>query len=170
MSKKYTLGIFLTEEGLLHGAEKLKEKGYRLCDAYTPYPVHGMDSALGISETRLGFVCFFLGVMGLGVALLFQIAVSTISWPLNIGGKSFLALPALIPVTFEVTILFAALGTVLIFFFRAKLWPGKVPLFQGLGNTDDRFILVFESSETQQKEVEQLLQDAIEVSSFQEVV
>ncbi len=80
-------------------------------------------------------------------------------WPVNIGGKSVSALPALIPITFEITVLFAAVGTVIAFFLRARLWPGKchVPLDPRI--TDDRFILVLEARDQDIAQTRKLLLD-----------
>lgn len=169
MKTKQIVGIFTNENDLYHATDSARQAHIPIVDAYTPYPVHGLEEAMGLSQTRLGQVCFLLGLLGLFCALSFQVWTSTWSWPLNIGGKSFLALPALMPVTFEVTILFAALGTVLTFFIRAKLWPGKRIERAEWGVSDDRFVLVLEPSEAQENVVQELFKKAETVQEIEVV-
>lgn len=141
MSAGTVVAQFETEEGLLEGVKAAKRAGLTVIDAYTPFAVHGLDEAMELKRSRLPWVCFFAGLTGAVLALGFQVWVSAASWALNVGGKPFVSLPAFIPVTFEVTVLFAALGSVAVFFARSKLWPGKragvLPRV-----TDDRFALV----------------------------
>ena len=91
-------------------------------DVHTPYPVHGMDEALGLPDTRLGLATLAGGLLGAGVAF-FQFWTHVVDWPLVIGGKSPLALPAQVPVSFELTVLFAAFATVGTFLARRRLFP-----------------------------------------------
>jgi hypothetical protein len=121
MNRKSLTGVFPGADNLLAACRAAREADLSIHDAYTPYAVHGLDEAMGIRPTRLGIVCFILGFLGFSIALGFQLWASAWDWPLNIGGKSFSAVPALVPVTFELTVLFAALGTVLAIFIRARL-------------------------------------------------
>lgn len=111
-SQKGIMGIWLTEEDILHAAETVKNKGYLKFDAITPYPVHGMEEASGLSRSWIPWVTFFAGVTGCLSGLWFTWWTSAVSWPVNIGGKPMWSLPAFIPVIFELTILFAALASV----------------------------------------------------------
>ncbi len=95
---------------------------------------------------RPGF-CFLFGAAGLILALLFQWWVSVFDWPMNIGGKSFHASPALIPVAFEFTVLCAGMGIVFSFFRLRRMFPGKRPVIEGMGATDDRFLLALRERE-----------------------
>ena len=147
MANKFLIGVLQSEESLLAMCRAARARNFGVHDAYTPFAVHGLDEAMGLKPTRLGQVCFVLGLTGLSLALGFQLWVSVWDWPLNIGGKSYAALPALIPVAFEVTILFAALGTVLTIFVRASLWPGKSVSLVSKGITDDRFVLMLKCSD-----------------------
>lgn len=147
MSRKGITGTFRSEEDLIAACRKAREEGFVIRDAYTPFAVHGLDEAMGLRPSRLGVVCFILGLLGLSLALGFQLWTSAWDWPLNIGGKSVSALPALIPVTFELTILFAAVGTVIAIFIVARLLPGRQPALPAPGITDDRFVLVLEASD-----------------------
>lgn len=149
MANKLLIGVLQTEEGLLATCRAARERDLGIHDAYTPYAVHGLDEAMGLKPTRLGQVCFVLGLTGLSLALGFQLWTSIWDWPLNIGGKSHAALPALIPIAFELTILFAALGSVLAIFIRAGLWPGKKVSLLAQGITDDRFVLTLQCSDAE---------------------
>lgn len=168
MTIRWIVGVFQKEDDLYHATVEAREKKIPIFDAYTPYPVHGLEDAMGLAPTRLGVVCFIFGLTGLLCALLLQSWITTVSWPLNIGGKSFWALPALMPVTFEVTILFAALGTVLTLLIRTKLWPGKKPRFATLGTSDDRFILVLDSVAERAAEIREILKKAETVQELEE--
>jgi hypothetical protein len=141
------IGIFDGEEQLLAACRAARDGDVEIHDAYTPYAVHGLDEAMGLRRSRLAQVCFWLGALGCATALGFQLWATTVDWPVNIGGKSFSALPALIPITFEVTVLFAALGTVLVFFLRTRLFPGKGVTLSHPSVTDDRFVLVLEAGQ-----------------------
>ena len=136
-------GVFEQEEQILAAAGAVREAGYRIVDAYIPFPVHGLDHAMGLRASRLTWVCFLCGAVGLGVALWFQFWTSAEDWPINVGGKPFNSLPAFAPIAFEITILFAALGVVAALFVRCGLRPGKVAQRPPEDRvTDDRFILV----------------------------
>jgi Protein of unknown function (DUF3341) len=98
---------------LLDAAGRAYEEGYRRMDAYTPFPVHGLAEALGFHRTRLPLLVFFGGIAGCVGGYGLQYWISAIDYPLNIGGRPLNSWPAFIPVTFELTILLAALAAVL---------------------------------------------------------
>ena len=98
---------------LLDAARKVKDSGYTRTDAFTPFPVHGMDEALGIKATVLPWITFFAGATGTMTALLLQWWTNAYDYPYLISGKPFASWPAFIPVTFELTVLFAAFATFL---------------------------------------------------------
>lgn len=129
----------------LAAVRALRADGFEVDDVHTPYAVHGMDEALGLPETRLGLATLAGGLLGAGVAFGFQFWTHAVDWPLVIGGKSPLALPAQIPVSFELTILFAAFATVGTFLARRRLFPRIAvtpPSQPGPGVTDDRFVVL----------------------------
>jgi len=144
MSHRRLTGVFEEEEGILAATRAAREDGFAVLDAYTPYPVHGMDDALGIRPSRLTWICFLCGAAGLALALWFQHWTSAVDWPINVGGKPFDSLPAWVPIAFEITVLFASLGVVLALFVRCRLWPGKRVEQPAPGVTDDRFAVVVE--------------------------
>lgn len=146
MKKDFLLGVFEEEDQVLATTKKLHQNGVPIEDVYTPYPVHGLDGAMGIKRTRLPVVTFVMGFLGAFLALSFQIWVFTRGWPINIGGKPFLSLPAFIPITFELMVLIAGLSTVAAFFIRQKFYPGLKPNLFDLGITDNRFVIALEKS------------------------
>lgn len=142
MSRRLLVSVFGSAQDIIDAAKTASEKGYDIVDTYTPYAVHGLDTAMGVTPTRLAFVCFALGLSGAVAKLGFQIWTSAWDWPVNVGGKPLVSIPAFVPVTFEVMVLFAGVGTVLAFFLRSKLFPGKKPKAVYERVTNDRFVLV----------------------------
>jgi hypothetical protein len=135
------VGYFDDEHRLIEAAHAARAAGVEVSDAFVPYAVHGLDEAIGQRRSRLPWVCFLAGLLGGTSALSFEIWSSAVSWPLNVGGKPFASIPAFIPVTFELTVLSAALCSAAAFLFRSRLFPGRkaAPLARV---TDDRFALV----------------------------
>jgi len=121
--------LFDSPNDIIHAAKTVSEKGYINFDVNTPYPVHGMDSAMKLPPSKLGFITLFAGLGGMTLALLMMGWMMGIDYPLVIGGKPLFPLPAFIPITFELTVLVATLTTVaaLLFFFF-KLPNNKHPL------------------------------------------
>ena len=140
MSRMIHVGVFEHEANLIDAIAESRERDLSIVDAYSPYPIHGIDERIGIRRSRLPLVCFFAGLTGLVVGLGFQYWSSATSWPLNVGGKPFDSLPAFIPVGFEMTVLFGGLATALMLLVRSRLWPSKKSrAIEGV--TDDRFAL-----------------------------
>jgi len=115
--------LFNTPDAIMAAAKRVASNGYTKWDVNTPYPVHGMDDAMDMKPSKLGYVTMFFGLAGIGLALLLMWWTLSVDYPLVIGGKPFFALPAFIPVTFEVTVLMATVSTVvsmfaIFFFFR----------------------------------------------------
>jgi hypothetical protein len=142
MSRRLLVNVFANDQDILNATNAARESGYTIVDAYTPYAVHGLDKAMGIRPTRIGWICLGLGLLGAAAKLWFQIWTSAFDWPVNVGGKPLTSLPAFVPVTFEVTVLFAGVGTVIAFFLVSRLLPGKKPKVVYEGVTNDRFVLV----------------------------
>jgi hypothetical protein len=141
MAAELVAGVFGTEGELVAAAEAARRAGLSVHDAYTPYPVHGLDRAMGLAPSALGAICFRFALTGLTLALGFEYWCSLYDWPMNVGGKSFSASPALLPVAFELTVLFASLGSVAAFLLLRGLRPGRAPALARLGGLDDRFVL-----------------------------
>ena len=107
------IASFAEPEELLRASKAVREAGYTRTDAFTPFPVHGIEEALGIPRTKLPYVVLLCGIAGGLAGYLLQYYCAVIAYPLNIGGKPLHSWPAFIPVTFECTILVAALSAVL---------------------------------------------------------
>jgi hypothetical protein len=106
------LAEFESPEELLSAAQRAREAGYRRTDAYTPFPIHGLSDAMGFRPTKLPLVVLAGGLIGCVTALGMMWYSATIHYPLNVGGRPFASWPAFIPITFELTVLFASLFAV----------------------------------------------------------
>jgi len=136
---------FAEPDHLLGAVKHLRLRmGLNVLDTYTPFPVHGMDDALGLRPSRLTWVCGGFAVLGFLAAIGLQVWTSVTDYPLVVGGKPLLSAPAFVPVTFELTVLFAALGTVFTFLALAGLRPRLYPKDLLPGVNDDKFWLVGE--------------------------
>jgi len=142
------LAEFADVDALIEGAEKVRDAGYTKWDAHTPFPVHGLDDAMGIRHTKLSYLVFAAGVFGVFAGLGLQWWTNTVDYPLIISGKPFFALPANIPVLFEVMVLFAAAAAFvgMLAFNNLPLWYHS--LFKSrrfLRATNDRFFISIEA-------------------------
>ena len=159
-SKLYgMLAEFSTPAQIVHAAERVRNAGYKWWDCHTPFPVHGLDKAMGIRATILPVIVFFGGMTGTLVALALQTLTNSTGWkfwalvpvsgyPFMISGKPLWSIPAFIPVTFELTVLLSALTTVLALLLLNGLPRLYHPLFKNnrfARATDDRFFVVIEA-------------------------
>jgi len=146
-TKRFALGVFDDEDVLLHAIDNVRAAGVKIYDVFSPYPVHGIDDALGIERSRLPIAAFFYGMCGLAFALWLQIYTLGFDWPMIIGGKPNIALPAFIPVSFELTVFFTCHGMVITFYTISKLYPRfKTPVLD-VRSTDDKFVMAIELDE-----------------------
>lgn len=145
--KKFVVGCFDTEDVLFPAVKKVRTAGYKLHDIYTPFAVHGLDHAMGLRETSLHTAGFIYGITGTTTALSCISWILTKDWPLNLGGKPHFSLPAWIPITFELTVLFAAVGMVLTFCYLCQLAPFVKKHHFHLRATDDLFVMVIECTD-----------------------
>ena len=129
---------------LLEAVKRLKLDGYHVIDTYSPFPVHGMDEAIGLKPSRLPRACLAFGLLGLVTALGVQIWTSAYDYPLVVGGKPLVSLPAFIPVTFELTVLLAGLGVVGSLFVVSGMRPRFKVADLHPGVNDDRFVVAAE--------------------------
>ncbi len=118
--------LFDTPNQIIKAAKKVKEEGYTKYDVNTPYPIHGMDAAMELKPSLLPYVALVVGLTAAISMIIFLWWQNTIDYPLNIGGKPFFALPAYIPVTFEVTVLSASIATVVAMLFFVFKFPNNV--------------------------------------------
>ena len=165
--KKFVVGSFDDEKILFPAIKNVRRAGYKIHDVYTPFPIHGLDHAMGIRETSLHTAGFIYGITGTATALGCMSWIFTRDWPLNIGGKPHFPLPAFIPITFETTVLFAAVGMVMTFCYLCQLMPGVKKHQFNLRSTDDLFTMVIEcTSKTNESDVLAFLENngAIEIN------
>jgi hypothetical protein len=142
--KKFAVGCFDDEAVLFPAVKKVRKAGYKIHDVYTPMPIHGLDTAMGLRDTSLHTAGFIYALTGTTTALSFMTWVFTRDWPMNIGGKPHFALPAWIPIMFELTVLFSAVGMVLTFCYICQLAPFVKKHHFHLRATDDMFVMVLE--------------------------
>lgn len=146
------LAEFSDPGALLKAAEKVRDAGFRHFDCHSPFPVHGMDEAMGEKRSPLGFIVGAMGLLGGGGALLLQWWTSAVDYPLVIAGKPYFDLPPFIPVTFELTILLAAFGAVFGMLALNRLPTFFHPVFHSdrfEKVTDDGFFISIESRDPQ---------------------
>ena len=159
--KKFVVGNFYDEQVLFPAVKQVRRAGYKIHDVYTPFPIHGLDAAMGLRETSLHTAGFIYGITGTTVAFSFITWVFTTDWPLNIGGKPFFALPAWIPIMFELTVLFSAVGMVMTFCYLCQLAPFVRKDHFNPRSTDDTFVMAIECTDkTNESEVINFLQNA----------
>ena len=158
--KKFAVAAYDDEEVLFPAVKKVRRSGYKLHDVYTPFAVHGLDQAMGLKDTDLHTAGFIYGITGTATAVSFISWVYTADWPINYGGKPHFALPAWIPITFELTVLFAAVGMVLTFCYLNQIMPGVKKHIFHPRQTDDMFVVVLELNDhTPEQDVVKFLQD-----------
>ena len=141
---------FETPEELLEAAKLAYGKGYRTMDAYSPLPIHGLAAAIGFQRTNLPILTFILALTGAIAGYGMQYWIQVIDFPGNIGGRPLHSGPMFIPVTFELTILFAAVGTFVGLWIRNGLPMPYHPVFNVAGferASQDRFFLCIESAD-----------------------
>ena len=138
---------FETHHQLLDAIRAVREMGYRKLDAYTPFPVHGIDEAMGEKRSILGPIVFACGLTGCVSGVLLQWYTGAVDYPLVIGGKPYFSLEFAIPATFELTVLLSAFGAIIGMLALNGLPRLYHPIFNYSnyrGATDNRFLLVIE--------------------------
>lgn len=135
---------------IYHACEEVRDAGYQNWDACTPFPVHGLDDAMGIKRTKLPWMVLGGGLTGGIFAMSFMLWTSAFDYPLDIGGKPLWSIPAFIPVTFELTVLFSVFSCFFGLWFLCRLPQLYHPAF---GNkafekvTDDKFFILIEAAD-----------------------
>lgn len=168
MIKKFVVGSFEDEKVLFPAVKKVRNAGYKLHDIYTPYPVHGLDKAMGLRETSLHTMGFIYGTLGTLIALGGMGWIFAIDWPLNIGGKPHFPLPAYIPITFELTVLLSAVGMTMTYCWLNQMMPGVKKHHFSPRATDDAFVMVIElTAQSNEEEIKAFLHTngAIEINT-----
>ncbi len=145
MASKVVQAIYTDDDVLMGAVKKVKAAHHHIEEVYTPFPVHGLDKAMGLEPTRIAIASFMYGCVGLTVAITMMNFIMIEDWPQNIGGKPSFSyienMPAFVPIMFELTVFFAAHLMVITFYLRSKLWPFKEAENPDVRTTDDHFLM-----------------------------
>lgn len=145
MSKKVIYGIYDDDDVILQAVKDIRKKGFHVDEVYSPFPIHGLDHAMGLKPTRLAITAFIYGCIGLFLGLLMMWYMMIIDWPQIIGGKPNFTLldnlPAFVPIAFEITVFFAAHLMVITYLVRCQLFPGSSASSPDPRTTDDKFLM-----------------------------
>ncbi len=156
---------FRTAADILHAAEKVRDAGYQKWDVFTPFPVHGMDRAMGLKNSKVGWFAFLGGVAGYTTGMLMIWFMNALDYPLVVGGKPMFSPFYAFPPSYELTILFGAFGSLFGMLFLNRLPRLYHPLLKNRRFalvTHDRFFLVIECADPKYSEAEarKLLEEA----------
>ena len=168
-ASKVIHAIYTDDDILMSAVKKVKAQKHHIEEIYTPFPVHGLDKAMGLAPTRIAITAFMYGLVGLTVAITMMNFIMIEDWPQNIGGKpsfSYLEnMPAFVPIMFELTVFFAAHLMVITFYLRSKMWPFKKAENPDPRTTDDHFLMEI-AVHGNEKELESLLTEtgAVEIN------
>lgn len=139
---KILVATFPDTDNLLRAVRKARREMFRVYDVFTPFPVHGLDEALGVRRTRLPWATLLCALTGLTTAVVLQFYTNILDWPLDVGGKPDNSTLAFVPICFELSVLFGGLGSVAALLLRARLYPGKKAWLVNPGITDDVYAMV----------------------------
>jgi len=155
-NKEILYGLYDDDADLLKAVKAANKDHLEIYDVFTPFPVHGLDDIMGFSESRLHIAGFVFGAMGTLTAFLFMTWVFTRDWPIIFGGKPYWSVPAFIPITFELTVLFSGIGMVVSYYIINGLGPGVENPTLDDRITDDKFCIAFQTNGYSDAEIENL--------------
>ncbi|MBT9188031.1 DUF3341 domain-containing protein [Zobellia russellii] len=145
MASKAIHAYYDDDDVLMLAVKKVKAAKHHIEEVYCPFPVHGLDKAMGLAPTRIAITSFIYGCIGLSVATLMMNYIMIEDWPQDIGGKPSFSyienMPAFVPIMFELTVFFAAHLMVITFYMRSRLWPFKKAENPDVRTTDDHFLM-----------------------------
>lgn len=161
-TSNYLVGVYEDDQVLLDAIKKVRGDGVKIHEVYSPFPVHGIEDALGYRRSRLTIAAFLFGLTGTCLALIMQIGMMGIDWPMIIGGKDYIPVPSFIPVTFELTVLLSAFGMVGTFFVVSNLKPWGKPKLFDLRITDDKHVMAIDlgKNKMEEKAISKILKDS----------
>jgi hypothetical protein len=144
-ASKVIHAYYTDDEVLVDAVKTVKAAHHHIEEVFCPFPVHGLDKAMGLAPTRLAITAFFYGITGMGFAIWMTNYMMIQDWPQDIGGKPnftwFANMPAFVPIIFELTVFFAAHLMVITFYMRSKIWPFKEAENPDPRTTDDHFLM-----------------------------
>ena len=159
-SSKVIHALYTDDDVLLSAVKAVKAEKHHIEEIFTPFPVHGLDKAMGLEPTRIAIAAFLYGCFGLIVATTMMNFIMIEDWPQDIGGKpsfSYLEnMPAFVPIMFELTVFFAAHLMVITFYLRSRMWPFKNAENPDPRTTDGHFLMEIPVHDNE-KELETLL-------------
>ncbi|MCP4437732.1 MAG: DUF3341 domain-containing protein [Aureispira sp.] len=156
LNKKVLFGLYDDEEILKSAITKIQHEDAEIMEVFTPFPVHGLEHVLGFNESRIHIAGFAYGLFGTCTAFGFMSWVFTQDWPIIFGGKPYFSAPSFIPITFEFTVLMAAVGMVITFYLICGLGPGVTNPYLHPRITDDKFCVAFDVTDSSSEEVNAL--------------
>ncbi|GAA4234885.1 DUF3341 domain-containing protein [Postechiella marina] len=168
-ASKVIHAIYTDDDILMSAVKKVKAERFHIEEIYTPFPVHGLDKAMGLEPTRIAITAFMYGLVGLTVAITMMNFIMIEDWPQNIGGKPSFSyienMPSFVPIMFELTVFFAAHLMVITFYLRSRMWPFKNAENPDPRTTDDHFLMEI-AVNGNENELESLLKDtgAVEIN------
>ncbi|NND52032.1 MAG: DUF3341 domain-containing protein [Flavobacteriaceae bacterium] len=144
-SSRVIQAIYTDDDVLMSAVKTVKAERHHIEEIYTPFPVHGLDKAMGLAPTKIAITSFMYGCLGLTVAIVMMNFIMIQDWPQNIGGKPSFSyienMPAFVPIMFEMTVFFAAHLMVITFYLRSRMWPFKNAENPDPRTTDDHFLM-----------------------------
>ena len=145
MSNKVIHALYNDDDVLMDAVKQTRLAHHHIEEVYCPFPVHGLDKAMGLAPTRLAICAFLFGLTGLAFGTWMMNYIMIQDWPQDIGGKPSFTyiqnMPAFVPIMFEETVFFAAHLMVITFYMRSKLWPFKQAENPDIRTTDDHFLM-----------------------------
>jgi len=148
---------FENPASIIHAAEQVRAAGFKSWDTFTPFPIHGMDRAMGLKNSKVGWFSFIGGVTGYTTGMLMIWWMNAVDYKILIGGKPMFSPFAAFPPSYELTILFGSFGALLGMLFLNKLPRLHHPLLKNRRfalATHDRFYLVIETNDPKYSETE----------------
>ena len=154
-SSKVIHAFYNDDEVVLDAVKKVKAANHHIEEVFCPFPVHGLDKAMGLAPTRIAITSFMYGITGLGIAIWLTYYTMIADWPQDIGGKPSFSwaenMPAFVPIMFELTVLFAAHLMVITFYMRSRIWPFKAAENPDPRTTDDHFLMEIELHDNEEE-------------------
>jgi hypothetical protein len=154
-SSKVIHAFYNDDEVVLDAVKKVKAANHHIEEVFCPFPVHGLDKAMGLAPTRIAITSFMYGITGLGIAIWLTYYTMIADWPQDIGGKPSFSwaenMPAFVPIMFELTVFFAAHLMVITFYMRSRIWPFKKAENPDPRTTDDHFLMEIELNDNEEE-------------------
>ncbi len=168
-SSKVIHAFYNDDEVVLEAVKKVKAANHHIEEVFCPFPVHGLDKAMGLAPTRIAITSFMYGITGLSIAIWLTYYTMIADWPQDIGGKPSFSwaenMPAFVPIMFELTVFFAAHLMVITFYMRSRIWPFKKAENPDPRTTDDHFLMEIDI-DNNEEELTSLLKEtgAVEIN------